>query len=83
MGAIMNKLAKLSLVIGGYVLACLAAGSVVYVYELLTQNAAAQASSGMYAFGDLILFIGVFGILALFPTGLGLYFLLRFRKERA
>jgi hypothetical protein len=29
----------------------------------------------MYAFGDLLLFIAVFGILALFPTGLALYFL--------
>jgi hypothetical protein len=31
----------------------------------------------MYAFGDLLLFIGIFGMLALFPTGLGLYFLVR------
>ena len=77
----MNKLAKLGMVICGYILSCLAAMGVVYVYELLTQNAAAQASSGMYAFGDLILLVGVFGILALLPTGLGLYFLLQLRKQ--
>ena len=78
----MSKLTKLGLVIGGYVAACLLASGVVYVYELLTNTAAAQASSGMYAFGDLLLFVGMFGILALFPTGLALYFLLRaFRKS--
>ena len=73
----MSKLAKLGLVIGGYVAACLAASGAVYVNGLFTQNAAAQASAGMYAFGDLILFVGIFGVLALLPTGLALYFLLR------
>ena len=67
----------MGLVIGGYVAACLVASGVVYVNELFIQNAAAQASAGMYAFGDLILFIGLFGFLALFPTGLALYFLFR------
>ena len=73
----MGRFAKLWLVIGGYVLACLAAGAAVYVNGLFTQDPAAQASAGMYAFGDLILFIGLFGFLALFPTGLGIYFLVR------
>jgi hypothetical protein len=77
----MSKRAKWGVVIGGYTVACLVAIVVVYVYQLFTQTLAAQASSGMYAFGDLLLFLGVFGILALFPTGLALYFLLRsFRK---
>ena len=73
----MSRLAKLGLVIGGYVMACLVASGAVYVYQLFTQDAAAQASAGMYAFGDFILFVGIFGVLALFPTGLALYFLLR------
>ena len=73
----MSSLAKLGLVIGGYVVACLVASGAVYVYQLFTQDAAAQASAGMYAFGDFILFVGIFGVLALFPTGLALYFLLR------
>ena len=78
----MNKIMKLGLVTGGYLVACILASGSVYVYQLLTDNAVAQASSGMYAFGDLLLFIGVFGILALFPTGLALYFLIRsFRKS--
>jgi hypothetical protein len=72
----LSRIAKLGLVIGGYVLACLAASAAVYVNQLLTPDAAAQASAGMYAFGDLVLFIGVFGFLMLFPTGLALYFLL-------
>jgi len=73
----MSGLAKLGLVIGGYVTACLVASGAVYVNQLFTQDAASQASAGMYAFGDVILFIGVFGVLALIPTGLALYFLIR------
>jgi len=71
----MSRLAKLGLVIGGYVAACLIASAVVYVWQLSTQNASAQASAGMYAGGDLLLFIGVFGVFALIPTGLAVYFL--------
>lgn len=77
----MSGLMKLGLVIGGYVAAYIAASGIVYIYGLFTQDAAAQASSGMYAFGDLLLFIAVFGILALFPTGFVLYLL--FRKLQA
>ena len=73
----MSRLAKVGLVAGGYLAACLIASGVVYVWELFSQGAVAQASSGMYAFGDLLLFIGVFGVLALIPTGLAVYFLIR------
>ena len=73
----MSSLAKVGLVIGGYVAACLVASGVVYVWQLSTQNAAAQASAGMYAGGDFLLFIGVCGTLALIPTGLAAYFLFR------
>ena len=73
----MSRLAKFGLVIGGYVAACLVAYGAVYINDLFMDPAVLQASSGMSAFGDLILFVGVFGILALFPTGLMLYFLVR------
>lgn len=73
----LSRLSKVSLVIGGYILACLIAGGVVYVNSLFTQNATTQASAGMYAFGDLILFVSVCGFLALIPTGLAVYFLIR------
>lgn len=73
----MAWLKKIGLVVGGYVIACLIASVVVYAWQLLTQSAVAQASSGMYAFGDLLLFLSVFGILALIPTGVVVFFLLR------
>jgi len=73
----MSNLAKFGLVIGGYVAACLIASGIVYMYQYFTQDAASQASAGMSAFGDLILFIGIFGVLALIPTALALYFLIR------
>jgi hypothetical protein len=73
----MSGLMKLGLVSGGYLGACLVASGGVYLYPFFTQDPSAQISAGMYAFGDLILFAGVFGMLALFPTGLALYFLFR------
>jgi hypothetical protein len=73
----MSGLMKLGLVRGGYLGACLVASGGVYVYQFFTQDPAAQASAGMNAFGDRILFAGVFGVLALFPTSLALYFLFR------
>jgi hypothetical protein len=69
--------AKLGLVIGGYMTACLIAGGVVYIWQLYTRDASVQASAGMYAGGDLLLFMGVFGVFALIPTGLAGYFLFR------
>ena len=68
---------KFGLLLGGYVGACLIASSAVYVNQLFTDSAASQASAGMAAFGDFILLVSVFGVLALFPTGLALYFLFR------
>ena len=56
----MSRLAKLGLVIGGYLAACLIASAVVYIWQLYTQDASAQASAGMYAGGDLLLFIDVY-----------------------
>jgi hypothetical protein len=81
----MSKLsdpAKVGLVIGGYGMACLVACGVVYLWQLMSQGPAAQASSGMYAFGDLILFLGLAGLLMLLPTGLAVYFLVRWALER-
>ncbi len=73
----MSRLTKLGLVFGGYTIACLAAGGIAYLNQLFTRDAASQASAGMAAFGDFILFILIFGFLALFPSGLLLYFLFR------
>lgn len=77
----MKKLGKVGLVLGGYIAAWMAAMAAVYVRIILTKNdPGAQASAGMYAFGDFLLGCAVFGILALVPTGLGLYFLRPYRK---
>jgi hypothetical protein len=60
----------------GCVAAFLIACAVVAVRIATTSGPDAQASSGMYAFGDAVLFTGVFGICSLAPTG-GLLYLLR------
>jgi len=73
----MSRFGKLALVLGGYVAACLVAGAIVYVWQLLTQDVSAQASGGMYAGGDFILFAFTFAVLAFFPTALAFYFLIK------
>lgn len=75
-----NKFFKIGIVLAGYVIAPLAAFAAIYLRDLATAGTDAQASSGMYAFGDSILFLVVFGVLALAPTALGLYFLRPFEK---
>jgi hypothetical protein len=71
----MNALVKLGVVLAGYAAALLVAFAAVHVRQLQTQGEQAQASAGMYAFGDFVLFVVVLGVLALFPTALALYFL--------
>ena len=73
----MNPWAKLGLVLVGYIVACLVAYGAVYLNDLFMDPTVLQGSGGMSAFGDLILFVGVFGVCALLPTGVGLFFLLR------
>jgi hypothetical protein len=63
---------KLVVVAGGYVAAVVIALVTVWVRNLSIDPAVALASSGMYAFGDALLFVGVFGLLSLIPTGAGL-----------
>lgn len=67
--------AKTGLVILGFLLAFAAAWIVVAVRIHFTQGPEAQASSGMYAAGDSILGIGVFGLLSLIPLAFALYWL--------
>ena len=66
----MNRFVKFGIVVAGYVAAGLAATATLEIRLLNTQGPDVQASAGMYAFGDLLLFLGVFGFAALFPTGL-------------
>jgi hypothetical protein len=66
---------KCGTVLSGYALALLLAGVAVEIRLLHTQGSDAQASAGMYAFGDALLFIAVFSAAAAIPTGVALYFL--------
>ena len=70
----MTRLGRLTAVLGGYAVA-LGVAIAVVVLRTLTVGAEARASSGMVAFGETILFGGVFGLLAVVPTALALYFL--------
>jgi hypothetical protein len=66
---------KIALVAGGYVVAFLIASAIVALRVATTSGPASQASSGMHAFGDALLFVAAFGVIALVPTGAVLYFL--------
>lgn len=66
---------KIGSVIGGYIVALLIASAAVAVRMVFTDGPDAQASSGMYAFGDAVVFVGIFGVCALLPTGAALLFL--------
>jgi len=69
-----RPLAKVGIVIAGYVAAFAIAAAAVNARDLHA-SAQDQASSGMYAWADMILFLEVFGLAAILPTALALYFL--------
>jgi hypothetical protein len=70
---------KIGLVAAGYLGAFLIAAAAVAIRVASTSGPEAQASSGMYAFGDAVLFVGVFALLALAPTAAALYWLRPYR----
>jgi len=76
----MRPLLKFGIVAAGYIAAFLIASAVVAIRLANTNGPDAQAESGMYAFGDLMLFVAVFGIAALVPTGAALVFLRPYRR---
>jgi hypothetical protein len=65
-----GALLRLVLILGGYALAALAGAGAVALNVARTSGPDAQASAGMHAFGDLMLFVGVTGVLSLAPTAL-------------
>lgn len=71
----MRAPAKLGLVAAGYVGAFVVAAAVVMLNAAWTSGPDRQASSGMSAFGDGLLFLAVFGVAAVVPTGAGLFLL--------
>ena len=70
-----SALVKVGGVSLGYLAAFVVASAAVAVRVAATSGPDAQAASGMYAFGDAVLFVFVFGVGALVPTGAALYFL--------
>jgi hypothetical protein len=69
----LSRFYKLGVVLVGYAAALLASYAVCYVLQRL--HPGPDPSGGMQAFGDMLLFLGIFGFLALFPTALALHFL--------
>lgn len=70
----MRTLAKSGAVVLGYVAAWLIAEQVLALHRRLTASDS-QGADGMYAFGDGLLFLGTFVLMALVPTGAVAYFL--------
>jgi hypothetical protein len=77
----MKLVLKVAIVAGGYLLAFLMASGAVALHAALTSESGAQDSGGMSAFGDLVLFVAVFGAVALVPTGAAFFFLLSKKKR--
>jgi len=77
--ALPRPLTRIGLVLGGYVVAFALALSAVVLRNAAMTDPMAQASSGMNAFGDAILFVAVFGCVSLLPTGFALLFLRPYR----
>lgn len=69
---------RVGLIVGGYVAALVLAVLVLVAYVSLTSGPDRDASSGMYAFADGLLFLLAFALAALAPTALALYFLRAF-----
>jgi hypothetical protein len=75
----MSTAKRLALIAAGYALSAVAGFAAVAVNELLMSADVAQGSSGMVAFGDMILFVLVAGFFSLVPT----WFLLKLAVEKA
>ena len=64
---------------GGYAAALLISIGIVAFYVMLTDGPERELSSDMYAFGDSLLFMAVFGTVSIVPTGFALFFLRQHR----
>lgn len=75
----MSTVKRLAVIAAGYALGVVAGLGAVALNELRIAAVAPQSSSGMVAFGDMILFVVVAGFVGLVPT----WFLLRLFIEKA
>jgi hypothetical protein len=76
----MKASAKVGLIFAGYIVALLIAFAVVAINAGFRNAPDALASGGMFAFGDSLLFLAVFGLAAIPATCAALYFLKPFRS---
>ena len=76
----MRAARKISLVAAGYIGAFLIATLVVAVYVARTDGPDRQTYGAMYGFGDSLLFLAVFAVSAVLPTGAALYLLRPYRR---
>ena len=74
----LSGIGKAGLVISGYIAAFILAVLIVLVHVNQTSGPDRDASSGMHAFGDGLLFVFSFGVVSALPTSLALYFLRRY-----
>ena len=70
-----RPIVRVAVVVGGYIAALGVASAAVAINVAATSGPDRQGASGMYAFGDSMLFLGVFGVAAIPATGAALYFL--------
>ena len=71
----MNRTTKVAVVLIGYALAVVAGVIAGFAYEAAVNKPGVDTSGGMYAFGSSLQIFGAFGVAALVPTGLALYFI--------
>jgi hypothetical protein len=71
----LRPVAKVGIVAAGYVFAFAIAALVFSVYIAATSGPHRQTSSGMFAFGDSLVFLGVLGVASVPATGAALFFL--------
>src|SRR4051794_29412646 len=75
----MKSSSKVLLVVSGYLLAFVIASVVTSIYIAATNGSDRQTDSGMFAFGDSLLFLGVLAVAAVPATGMALVFLRPYR----
>ncbi|MBX7244272.1 MAG: hypothetical protein K1X53_02165 [Candidatus Sumerlaeaceae bacterium] len=71
---------RMRIVIAGYAVAILLAAVVVVLQTAFTNVSDRQAAPGMFAFGDTLLFLAVFGVAAIPATCIAFYFLRPVRR---
>lgn len=71
----MSRIAKVGIVLAGYVAAMVAGGVAGWLYDLRLAGLPYDTSGGMYAGGQLIYVLGVFFTVSLLPTLLALWWL--------